>query len=438
MNKKIVTIFISMLLFATTISLAETINNNTTQNTPLSSTNTDWWPMFRHNSAHTGFSSAVEPDVVTHYRWINNEIGVIRRSSPAVVDGRLFIINSTGELFCLDAMTGKILWNNSIDAGYDISPAVTPENVYILSNDGKVYCFDTSNGLEVWNTTIGSVVYPQSRSSPTIYNGNIYIGSDTGNIYCLNGSTGQNIWSEQIGDSVEVSPAVTNGKVYVASKNSDWSGELYCFDALVGGSPLWVSSMSYAASCSPAVFDSMVYIASSWSDIFYCFNADNGSIIWNNIIGNFTASSPAVAYERIYFGASDGCVHCLDAYNGTKLWAKSIYYGDIFSSPAVAHDSVYIGANNRFYCLNALDGSEIFWFLLKSNEIVHSSPAIIEDGHGFLLEQVLEPQNLTWKMGHLNGHDISKLEMTMMGARMNKILVSISMLYKTLPRIISF
>jgi hypothetical protein len=53
--------------------------------------------------------------------------------SPLLIDGRVYIINDSGMLHCLDAVTGAVLWKERIGSDFAASP------VYV---DGHVYCFD--------------------------------------------------------------------------------------------------------------------------------------------------------------------------------------------------------------------------------------------------------------------------------------------------------
>jgi outer membrane protein assembly factor BamB len=74
--------------------------------------------------------------------------------------------------------------------------------VYIGSLDGFVYCLDAITGKFVWNYTIGSIV----GSSPAVAGGKVYVGShdiySVGRVYCLNADTGALIWSYSTGRGV--------------------------------------------------------------------------------------------------------------------------------------------------------------------------------------------------------------------------------------------
>ena len=73
----------------------------------------------------------------------------------------------------------------------DSSPAVVNGVVYIGSDDGNVYALNASTGAMLWSFTTGGRV----ESSPTVVNGVVYIGSDDDNVYALNASTGNKLWT---------------------------------------------------------------------------------------------------------------------------------------------------------------------------------------------------------------------------------------------------
>jgi len=123
----------------------------------------DWWPMFRHDLSHTGYSTSTAPN------------------------------------------TNHTIWNYTTDYDVTSSPAVVDGKVYVASCDGRLYCLDASTGAHIWNNGTGTMV-----SSPAVVDGKVFVGSSTwksSGVYCLNASTGAHIWNSTTGDSVESSPA---------------------------------------------------------------------------------------------------------------------------------------------------------------------------------------------------------------------------------------
>jgi len=266
-------------------------------------------------------------------------------SASSIVDDRVYLTADPGFVYCLDVITGDVLWNYETNANYmDSSPAVVDGKVYVGagSNDGHVYCLDASTGSEIWKYKTGDKIY----SSPAYFNGKIYIGSYDKNMYCLDATTGSKIWSFTMeGSCFLSSPAYFNGKIYIGSYDKN----MYCLDATTG-SKIWSYTTGGKVDSSPAIADGKVFFG-SYDQNVYCLDAITGSKIWSFKTNGSVYSSPAIADGKIFFGSFDNNFYCLDAVTGSIIWIY-VADGDVSSSPAIADGALYIGGvvNGRIYC----------------------------------------------------------------------------------------
>jgi outer membrane protein assembly factor BamB len=363
----IILLFIGMSIIP---SIAVDTVNVENANSKSSGDDVDWWPMFRHDLNHSGYSTSNGPDT-NNVLW-EYEIGEIVHSSPAVVDGRVYIGSWGDKVYCLDAVTGDYIWSYKTADDVDSSPAVVEGKVYIGCDDENVYCLDAINGSCIWTYKTGHRVF----SSPAVVEGKVYIGTYSppfgyeGNVYCLDANTGDYIWSFMTGDLVFSSPAVADGKIYIGSEDD----KVYCLDANTGDY-IWSYKTGHLVHSSPTVVDGKVYIGSCDYNL-YCLDAINGSCIWSYNTGSTVLSSPAVADGKVYFGSHDYMVYCLDANNGDYMWSYKT--GDwVEYSPAVADGKVYIGSDDgNVYCLDANNGDYIWSY--KAGYSVYSSPAVAD------------------------------------------------------------
>ena len=106
--------------------------------------------------------------------WQFNSPGAIK-ASPSFHDGRVFVADYEGAMFCLDAETGKLLWRTNTtkvkpfgEGGFYSSPAVDFGRVYAARDDGTVFAFDERTGRVAWSFPTHNFVYgsPASRRSP--------------------------------------------------------------------------------------------------------------------------------------------------------------------------------------------------------------------------------------------------------------------------------
>jgi len=222
-----------------------------------------------------------------------------------------------------------------------------------------------------WKTTIG-----KTESSPAISEGRIYIASITSStystLYCLDAFNGSTFWHVGIPSTVVSSPAVANGFVYIGSKDKN----LYCY-SIDTGAQQWKYTTKGEIRSSPTVTDNKVFFASS-SGVVYCLNATSGTLIWSKDLLSIIKSSPASSEIGIFIATSNGFIYSLHPQTGAIQWQYKIHEehsaGYLTSSPMIHDDMVFIGSlNNKIYCINATTGLKN-WEYLTGN-MIFSSPA---------------------------------------------------------------
>lgn len=104
---------------------------------------------------------------------------------------------------------------------YGLSEAVTYDRAYHVTSvgdrvwfgtsaDDQVVCLDATTGRVVWQFFAGGPV----RLSPTFADGRLYVGSDDGCLYCLGASDGKLVWRKRLADNARVLPG--NGRLISA------------------------------------------------------------------------------------------------------------------------------------------------------------------------------------------------------------------------------
>ncbi len=393
-KKKAIGIFVCMLLIASTVlPVAGTVNNN--ENIVIenqtqvgsepqygaTSRVDDEWPMFLHDLENTGYSTSTAPQTNT-IKWTYTT-GWMVTSSPAVVNGKVYIGSNDENFYCLDAETGQKLWSYYIEALSSCSPAVYDGKVYIGSDHDYFYCFDADSGGLIWTFLKNN--YGFSSPSPAVVDGKVYFAHARGgggpgsgqnaSLYCLDADTGIEFWDYPLGYFDISSPAVYNGKVYIGSADN----KVYCFDADTG-SILWDFNAGNIVMSSPAVFDHKVYFG-SYDNKLYCLDADTGDFVWSYTAGSPIKCSPTVAYNQVYFTSfEDNMVYCLDAETGDLVWSYTTGGNMLPSAPAVADGKLYVGVwgNGMLLCLDAYTGEFIWDYPVGAGiqNSIWSSPAV--------------------------------------------------------------
>src|SRR5208283_3347635 len=123
------------------------------------------WTMFRADPSHSGAEAGNSP-LTSMLLW-RYTTGSWVYSSPAVVDGVVYVGSEDGSVYALNATSGAKIWGYPTGGSVDSSPAVVNGVVYIGSWNGNVYALDASSGAQLWNFTTGSAVH----SSPAVVGG---------------------------------------------------------------------------------------------------------------------------------------------------------------------------------------------------------------------------------------------------------------------------
>ena len=129
------------------------------------------------------------------------------RSTPTYQNGKLYVSSGTGQLNCVDAKTGKIIWkvdvidkyNGAIHRHGDAEAPLVVNNLVVFTTGGDSYtmvAFNKNTGKEVWKSK--SLGGTKSYASPTLINHNgqqIILAQTAENLLGINPKNGEIFWS---------------------------------------------------------------------------------------------------------------------------------------------------------------------------------------------------------------------------------------------------
>lgn len=227
------------------------------------------------------------------------------RSTPTLHDGRVYALGAEGHLTCVDAQTGKQIWQHKINKEFDAdnlqwalsgSPYVFGDNV-IVTNSGKgggsLIAYRLSDGKLAWSSDVGQ----QSYSSPVVER---IAGRDqllnlaAFNFNSLDPLTGKLLWSFEFGTSI----GITASQPVMVSEDQVFISAGYG----IGCALLEVKSKSDTWTAEP---------------------------LWTNVRmkNKFTSS---VYYEGHLYGLDERVLTCIDAATGDRKWKGERYnYGSL-------------------------------------------------------------------------------------------------------------
>jgi outer membrane protein assembly factor BamB len=275
-----------------------------------------------------------------------------------------------GEVWCLNAITGKKEWSLKTDETI-LGAIIASENrLYFACRNGAVYALTLAGGpIAKWHA------HESVMGSPALGQQHIYFVSTTGKLFCLNAEDLQLVWQKSLGsgDLFISSPTIARGHLYIGTsqdgflcignpgntkKESIWAGILGGpgrAGSIDGsslpsrGKLLWqypvaeenassventnsilqtVSIASPAASC-----DDMVYVSRNTGSKKGVVGLKNQKSrtpeeLWVFETPNLVTLSPAVIEKQVFFvdgikGDSNRNLFCVGS-NGNEMWRKEI------------------------------------------------------------------------------------------------------------------
>lgn len=275
--------------------------------------------------------------------------------SGAKVDyGKVYFGSSDGNVYCLNARTGKLIWKFKTDNVIHASPLLRNQKLFIGSFDGYFYALNAENGNLIWKfNTIGERYFPvgavQKRAS--FYNGAVYFGSRDFNIYALNANNGHGFWNyREPGSWIIATPTIYKGQVYFGTSDSH---SFYSMNA-VSGKVNWKLNLNMRVYGSAVGYGQDIYFG-CFNGFLYGVNIDTGKINWR-----FQTDGSRKRYHTIY--NSDGTFRSDFSIYGKTLQetreneAKIQSLGSIMATPVIQNKTLFFGGtDSTFYAVKITD-----------------------------------------------------------------------------------
>ena len=126
----------------------------------------------------------------THERWRADELGV-GFPSPLYHDGRVYVVDNSGNMITLDAGTGKVLWRHKLGTVGKGSPVFADGKIYAPETNGRLHILrPKADGVESLDvdelslTDASGTRYAEVYGSPAVAYGRVYFTTE-GGLYCI-------------------------------------------------------------------------------------------------------------------------------------------------------------------------------------------------------------------------------------------------------------
>lgn len=240
--------------------------------------------------------------------------------TPLLLHGRLYFGAYDGNIYCLDAKTGKRYWVSFeadwIEGGIAFSERENLLLVPTLSGTprkpGAVVALDPETGKVCFRT-----ILPQrTTSTPLVLDdlGLVIVTTEGGAVYGLDLHTGRIQWSFETQGAVHgvVAYPAQSSLLVVAS----YDGSIYALDPKCGLLK-WRFEIGLANHASPYIYQNQVFVASLDKHL-YALDLTTGKFLWNFPFRARIFASPRVYEGRLYCGGNDARLYELDPVTGRQ------------------------------------------------------------------------------------------------------------------------
>ena len=290
-------------------------------------------------------------------------------SGPSVADGSVFVMdlrksdpsNTSERVLCLDAGNGTLRWQHAYpckynNIGYDSGPRATPAvadgKVYTLGTMGDLICLDAVDGKVLWQKNLAQDYQAKVpawgfSTQPLVEGSRLYavIGGQGHAVVAFDAATGRELWralsSREPGYSAPVIRTI-NGKRQLVVRHADGLAGL----TPETGEVLWSATFPTKvgmAICTPAVFEDRICISGQWEGtamLKVLPDKKDASLLWRRDAGitpektfrteGFNSAMSTVLFDgsQVYGVSLHGELCGLDAATGRRIWTSLALTGE--------------------------------------------------------------------------------------------------------------
>jgi outer membrane protein assembly factor BamB len=277
-------------------------------------------------------------------------------ASFVIADGRAFTIEQRrGQevVAAYDLGTGRELWTQAWNAAYTDStgdgPRATPTwdqgRVYALGATGELRCLDANNGSIIWGKNILSDNQAENldwamAASPLVVDDKVIVlpgGRNGKSVVAYNKMTGAPVWKAQNDRQAYVSPMLVDlagRRQIIVVSSSRVMGLVPESGALLWSYP-WDTDMGINVSQPIVVDRNRFFVSSGYGkgaalvEVKGSGQSFTATTIWENINMKNKFNS-SVLHNGYVYGLDEGILTCLDVNTGERKWKGGRYgYGQV-------------------------------------------------------------------------------------------------------------
>jgi len=226
---------------------------------------------------------------------------------------------------------------------------------------------------EVWQYNAGSGFGP---GSPLIMGNDVFVATRKGEIHAIHIETGKKQGQKSFGDSIEGSPLIHDGILYVPV---EWGGRPVQAYDLARANVQWrIKTVPIDAGL---VLVNERLITADIEGYVRAYDYLSGEVLWENKLGDRMGvhTTPVIASDRLVaVPGDDGRVYGLDATDGAIHWTTELQ-APIYDALASDGRLIFVPTTRgRFYAIDARTGAQHWQYAVADTTVRFTSPALTQ------------------------------------------------------------
>jgi outer membrane protein assembly factor BamB len=207
---------------------------------------------------------------------------------PLWKGGWLLAAANNGDVLCLRAIDGHIVWTARVTSPVRARPALTADRVYLSLEDGRVVAHDLATGVLAWERRLGGTPGPVLALDDRIF-----VGSADRFFYCLAAKDGKQHWRWRMGGGIVGEPVLDDQHVYFVALDNVLRA-LHRWN----GSQRWKQGLPMRPSGTPLLAGLILYVAGVAAEL-HAYRADTGAAAGTFEAPAELASPPQLVREDV-------------------------------------------------------------------------------------------------------------------------------------------
>lgn len=269
-------------------------------------------------------------------------------------NGRVYVTTGVGEVASLNAPDGEQHWKVQLSGPLRGSPTIAFNSVYVMTQDNQILALDAADGDLLWNES-GSVELAGvfGVAAPAAGQGTVIAGYSSGELVAYRYENGRTLWSDALARTsistevgsltdVDADPIIDRGRVYALGQG----GRMAAYE-LVTGQRIW--ELNLAGISTPAIAGDWVFTLTDDAELL-CISRSSGKVRWLTQLRRYKNEKkrknpifwvgPVLAGNRLWLANSEGVVASANVMDGSVTNFTELGSG-VSLAPVVAGQTLY-------------------------------------------------------------------------------------------------